>query len=67
MFHVNAWGIPYAGAMFGAKLVFPGPALDGASLFELIDNEKPDLLMGVPTVWLGFFSTYEKLIKLWTV
>ena len=56
MFHVNAWGIPYAGAMFGAKLVFPGPALDGASLFELIDNEKPDLLMGVPTVWLGLLQ-----------
>ena len=49
MFHVNAWE-SYARAMFGAKLVFPGPALDGASLFELIDNEKPDLLMGVPTV-----------------
>ena len=34
MFHVNAWGIPYAGGMFGAKLVFPGPALDGASVYE---------------------------------
>ena len=56
MFHVNAWGIPYAGAMFGAKLVFPGPALDGASVFELIDTEKPDLLMGVPTVWLGLLQ-----------
>ena len=56
MFHVNAWGIPYAGAMFGAKLVFPGPALDGASVYELIDNEKPDLLMGVPTVWLGLLQ-----------
>ena len=51
MFHVNAWGIPYAAAMFGAKLVLPGPLLDGASIFELIDQEKPDLLMGVPTVW----------------
>ena len=56
MFHVNAWGIPYAGAMFGAKLVFPGPALDGASIYELIDSEKPDLLMGVPTVWLGLLQ-----------
>ena len=53
MFHVNAWGIPYASAMFGAKLVLPGPLMDGASIFELIDKEKPDLLMGVPTVWLG--------------
>ena len=56
MFHVNAWGIPYAGAMFGAKLVFPGPALDGASIYELIEAEKPDLLMGVPTVWLGLLQ-----------
>lgn len=56
MFHVNAWGIPYAAAMFGAKLVLPGPLLDGASIFELIDQEKPNLLMGVPTVWLGLLQ-----------
>jgi acyl-CoA synthetase (AMP-forming)/AMP-acid ligase II len=56
MFHVNAWGIPYAAAMFGAKLVFPGPLLDGASIYELIESEKPDLLMGVPTVWLGLLQ-----------
>ena len=56
MFHVNAWGIPYAAAMFGAKLILPGPLLDGASIFELIDQEKPDLLMGVPTVWLGLLQ-----------
>jgi len=56
MFHVNAWGIPYASAMFGAKLVLPGSMMDGASIFELIDQEKPDLLMGVPTVWLGLLQ-----------
>ncbi len=56
MFHVNAWGIPYAAAMFGAKLVLPGPAMDGASLYELIESEKPQLLMGVPTVWLGLLQ-----------
>ena len=56
MFHVNAWGIPYAVATFGAKLILPGPLLDGASIFELIDQEKPDLLMGVPTVWLGLLQ-----------
>ena len=56
MFNVNAWGIPYASAMFGAKLVLPGPLMDGASIFELIDQEKPDLLMGVPTVWLGLLQ-----------
>ena len=63
MFHVNAWGIPYAGAMFGAKLVFPGPALDGASIYELIELEKPDLLMGVPTVWLGLLQYLNETNK----
>ena len=40
MFHVNAWGIPYSAALIGAKLVFPGPALDGKSVYELIEAEK---------------------------
>ena len=35
MFHVNAWGIPYSAAMVGAKLVFPGGALDGKSVYEI--------------------------------
>ena len=39
MFHVNAWGIPYMVCMMGAKIVFPGPALDGASLHSLIESE----------------------------
>jgi fatty-acyl-CoA synthase len=51
MFHVNAWGIPYSAAMVGAKLVFPGPALDGKSVYELLDAEKVTLAAGVPTVW----------------
>ena len=42
--------------MNGAKLVLPGPALDGDSLYELIESEKPQLLMGVPTVWLGLLQ-----------
>ncbi|OUS34391.1 long-chain fatty acid--CoA ligase, partial [Oleispira antarctica] len=42
MFHVNAWGVPYAAAMTGAKLVFPGPGMDGASLWQLIEAEQPD-------------------------
>ena len=52
MFHVNAWGTPFSCAMVGAKMVFPGPGMDGASIWELVDAEKPDLLLGVPTVWL---------------
>ena len=55
MFHVNAWGTPYAGAMSGAKLVMPGPALDGKSVYELMRDEKVTLALGVPTVWLNLF------------
>lgn len=63
MFHVNAWGVPYAGAMTGAKLVFPGPGMDGASLWELIDAEQPDLLLGVPTVWLMLLNHMDEIGK----
>ena len=52
MFHVNAWSMPYAGAMSGAKLVLPGPALDGASVYELLRSEQVTLALGVPTVWM---------------
>ena len=51
MFHVNAWGIPYSAALTGAKLVFPGPALDGKSVYELIEAERVSYAAGVPTVW----------------
>lgn len=51
MFHVNAWGIPYSAALTGCKLVFPGPALDGKSVYELIEAEKVTFAAGVPTVW----------------
>jgi hypothetical protein len=40
MFHVNAWGIPYSAPLVGAKLVFPGPGLDGKSLYELLESER---------------------------
>jgi acyl-CoA synthetase (AMP-forming)/AMP-acid ligase II len=60
MFHVNAWGIPYAAAMSGAKLVFPGPKLDGASLHELMTAESVTLSLGVPTVWLGLLQYLEQ-------
>jgi fatty-acyl-CoA synthase len=52
MFHVNAWGMPYAAPMSGAKLVLPGPALDGRSVYALMKDERVTLALGVPTVWL---------------
>ncbi|GAC1528692.1 MAG: 3-(methylthio)propionyl-CoA ligase [Ramlibacter sp.] len=51
MFHVNAWGIPYSAALTGCKLVFPGAAMDGKSVYELIEAEKVTYAAGVPTVW----------------
>jgi len=52
MFHANAWSLPYTCTMVGAKMVFPGPHLDGKSVYELIEQEKVTLSAGVPTVWL---------------
>ncbi|GAB2514204.1 3-(methylthio)propionyl-CoA ligase [Pseudoxanthomonas sangjuensis] len=59
MFHVNAWGIPYMACMVGAKLVFPGPALDGKSLYELFEAEGVTLTAGVPTVWQALLAHVE--------
>ena len=63
MFHVNAWGIPYAAPLTGAKLVFPGPAMDGKSIYELMELEKVTLSAGVPTVW-QMLLTYMKPLGL---
>lgn len=60
MFHVNAWGVPYAAAMVGSKLALPGPGMDGDSLLQLIDDEKVTLALGVPTIWQGLISALEK-------
>ncbi|MFP3550998.1 3-(methylthio)propionyl-CoA ligase [Paraburkholderia sp. SIMBA_049] len=61
MFHVNAWGLPYIACMVGAKLVFPGPALDGKSLYELIEAEQVTLSAGVPTVWQGLLAHVDAI------
>jgi acyl-CoA synthetase (AMP-forming)/AMP-acid ligase II len=60
MFHVNAWGVPYFGPMVGAKIVFPGPKLDGESLAELMNSEGVTEAWGVPTVWLGLLGHMRK-------
>jgi len=59
MFHVNAWGIPYASAMCGAKLVLPGPGVSGDRLYAHMRDEACTFSLGVPTVWLGFFNYVE--------
>jgi acyl-CoA synthetase (AMP-forming)/AMP-acid ligase II len=72
MFHANAWGAPYTCALTGAKLVFPGAALDGKSLYELFEAERVTFSAGVPAVWLGLlhylaenrlrFSTLQRVV-----
>jgi acyl-CoA synthetase (AMP-forming)/AMP-acid ligase II len=59
MFHVNAWGLPYVGCLTGAKMVYPGPGLDGKSLYELFESEGVTLSAGVPTVWQGLLAYVE--------
>ena len=63
MFHVNAWGIPYAAAMCGAKMVMPGARMDGESLYKLMESEGVTLSAGVPTIWmmlLGYMKENNK-------
>ncbi len=59
MFHANAWGIPYAAAMTGAKLILPGPNLDGDSLVRLIEDEQVTVALGVPTIWHGLLAAAD--------
>lgn len=60
LFHVNAWGLPYAMPLTGTRIVMPGPKLDGPNLFALMDEEKVTSAWGVPTVWLGLLGEMRK-------
>jgi acyl-CoA synthetase (AMP-forming)/AMP-acid ligase II len=61
MFHVNAWGVPYAVPMTGAKLVLPGMKMgDAAALHELMETEAVNYSLGVPTVWLSLLEYLER-------
>jgi len=60
MFHINAWCIPYAAPIGGARLVLPGPRLDGASLYELMEGERVTVSAGVPTIWLALIQHVEE-------
>lgn len=59
-FHVNAWGLPFYAPLTGASLIMPGPHLDGASLWDLCEDERVESAWGVPTIWQGLFSEIQK-------
>ena len=59
LFHVNAWGVPFAAAMCGAKLVLPGAQLDGRSIYELMRDERCTFSLGVPTIWFNVMDYIE--------
>ncbi len=60
MFHANAWGLGQSAPMIGAKMVMPGPKMDGASIYELLDTEKVTFSAAVPTVWLMLLQYLEQ-------
>ena len=60
MFHVNAWGVTYASAMVGSKLVLPGPNLDGKSVVSLINNENITMSFAIPTIWEEVLEELDK-------
>jgi len=68
LFHANSWSLAFSAPMTGAALVMPGPKLDGASIFSLIEEEGVTMSAAVPTVWLGLLqyleSSGEKLTRL---
>ena len=59
MFHANSWGVPYAAAMAGAGLVFPGPHLGAEDLLEQMAQEQVSLALGVPTIWMMIQQALE--------
>jgi fatty-acyl-CoA synthase len=63
MFHANAWALAFAAPITGAKLVLPGPKLDGPSVCELLETEKVSMSAAVPTVWLALFQYLEQTGK----
>ncbi len=65
MFHANCWGLPFAALMTGAKLVFPGPNLEPASLLDLMASERVTVAAGVPTIWLGALALLDENPKRW--
>ena len=63
MFHANAWALTYAVPAAGAKLVMPGPGMDGKSIYELLEHEQVSATAAVPTVWLGLLQYLQETGK----
>ncbi|NBC20343.1 MAG: long-chain-fatty-acid--CoA ligase [Alphaproteobacteria bacterium] len=60
MFHANAWGLAFSCAAVGAKMVMPGAQMDGASIYQLLNDEKVTITAAVPTVWLMLLNHLEE-------
>ncbi|HEX9761055.1 MAG TPA: long-chain fatty acid--CoA ligase [Candidatus Acidoferrales bacterium] len=60
MFHANGWGFPYAAVMMGARIIFPGPNVDGESILDLLSGERVTVANGVPTIWIGVADALDK-------
>src|SRR5579883_2950739 len=66
-FHANAWGLPFAATMVGAKQVLPGPHLDAVSLLDLMEAERVTLAAGVPTVWTALLEQLDRFPRRWSL
>jgi fatty-acyl-CoA synthase len=60
MYHANAWGVTFGAPAVGAKLVLPGPKLDGESIHELLETEGVTVSCAVPTVWLSLLQHLDR-------
>ncbi|MBO8172200.1 MAG: long-chain fatty acid--CoA ligase [Bacillaceae bacterium] len=60
MFHVNAWGLPFAAVWFGTTQVMPGPYFTPKLLADMIQEHQVTLTAGVPTIWLGLLKELEE-------
>ena len=67
MFHANGWGLPYAAAAAGARIVLPGPHLDPVSLLDLCEAERVTLAAGVPTIWNGILQALDAEPDRWSL
>lgn len=63
LFHVNAWGLPFTAAMCGAKLILPGSALDGESIYSLLRDERITFSLGVPTLWFSILDHIQRHVS----